>query len=283
MKKIFVVSILLFGLTNLFAQSNLQKIYDTEKAFEKAVAEKGLNQAFIDFSTTDGVCYFAGPPVNCIEYFKAQKPSPAALYWNPTYIDVSSNGALAYSIGNSVYKPAGKDDPNGYYGEYATVWQRQPDGNYKAVLDMGISHGEPNTETKWTSPADTGKELNEKKFSAADSSTAFFEMAGNQGLSKAYKEYLAEDVRLLRAGKLPIVGRQNALAEFKNDKSNFFATKRSIFIGAADMAYISNSYLRSTRAGKLVENGNFLQVWKLRGGRWQIVFDILLPDAPEKK
>lgn len=283
MKKILVLSILLFGLTNLHGQNNLQKIYDTEKAFEKSVAEKGLNQAFIDFSTTDGICYFSGPPVNCIDYFKAQKPSPAALYWNPTFIDVSSNGALAFSSGNSIYKPKGKDDPAAYYGEYATVWQRQPDGNYKAVLDLGISHGEPNAETKWASPADTGKELNEKKFSAADTSTAFFEMASKQGLSKAYKDYFADDVRLLRDGKMPIIGKQNALAEFKKDKSNFFATKRSVFIGAADMAYISNSYLRSTKGGKLVEEGNFLQIWKLRGGKWQIVFDVFVPKPPEQK
>ena len=218
MKNILLLSLLIFSFTNIFAQSNLQKIYDAEKAFEKAAAERGINQAFIDFSAPDGTCFFPGYPVNCLEFFKAQKPSPAALYWNPTFIDVSSNGALAHSTGNSIYKPKGKDDATAYYGEYATVWQRQPDGSYKAVLDLGISHPEQNTETKWTSPADTGKELNEKKFSAADTSTAFFEMSAKQGLVKAYKDYFAEDVRVLRDGKMPLIGKEAALAGFKNDK-----------------------------------------------------------------
>lgn len=283
MKKILLIALLIFSFTNVFAQTNAQKIYDTEKAFEKAVAERGINQAFIEFSAKDGVCFFPGYPVNCIEFFKEQKPSTAALFWNPTFIDVSSNGALAYSAGNSVYKANGKDDPNSFYGEYATVWMRQPDGGYKAVLDMGISHQQPNTETKWTTPADSGKELNEKKSSAADVSTAFFEMAGRQGLTKAYKSYLADDARLLREGKMPIIGKQAALEMFKKDKSNFFATKRSVFIGAADMAYISNSYLKATAGGKNAENGNFLQVWKLRNGKWQIVFDMQMPNPPEKK
>ncbi len=282
MKKILALSLIIIASLNICAQSNLQKIYDTEKAFEKTAAEKGMNQAFIEFSTVDGICFIPGYPVNCIEFFKARQPSPAALYWNPTFIDVSSNGALGFSTGNSVYKPKGKDDTAAYYGEYATVWQREPDGGYKAVLDLGISHEQPNTETKWTSPADTGKELNEKKYSAADTSTTFFEMTTKQGLSKAYKTYFADDVRILRDAKMPIVGKEAALAEFKNNKSIVNFAKRSVFVGAADMAYISNSYTTNDKSGKVIEKGNFLQIWKLRNNKWQIVFDVFLPAPPEK-
>lgn len=283
MKKILLLSIIVFSLTNIFAQSNLQKIYDTEKAFEKAVAEKGINQAFVEFSTTDGTCFFPGYPVNCIDYFKKQPASPAALLWNPTFIDVSSNGALAFSTGNSVYKPKGKTDTTAYYGEYATVWQRQPDGSYKAVIDLGISHEQPNAETNWTSPADTGKELNEKKISAADTSTAFFETAAKQGLMKAYKTFFADDVRILREGKMPFIGKQAALAEIKNNKGATNFAKRSVFVGAADMAYVTNTYFVTDKSGKTTEKGNFLQVWKMRGGRWQIVFDAFVPTPPEQK
>ncbi|HEY8560080.1 MAG TPA: nuclear transport factor 2 family protein [Pyrinomonadaceae bacterium] len=283
MKIILLLSLIVGASLNVFAQSSQQKIYDTEKAFEKAVAEKGMNRAFIDFSTADGLCFMPGYPVGCIEYFKARPASPAALFWNPTFIDVSSNGALAYSTGNSVYKPKGKDDAAAYYGEYATVWMRQPDGGYKAVLDIGISHEQPNAETNWTSPADSGKELNEKKFSAADSSTAFFEMSARRGLSKAYKTYFADDVRILRDGKLPIVGKPAALREFKNDKSIVNFAKRSVFVGAADMAYITNGYTVADRDGKITGKGNFLQIWKLRNNKWQIVFDVFLPAPPERK
>jgi ketosteroid isomerase-like protein len=283
MKKIIFLSLFVFAFTNIFAQNNLQKIYDTEKAFEKSAAENGVNQAFLEFSAPDGTCFFPGYPVNCVDYFKMQKPSPAALFWNPTFIDVSSNGALAYSTGNSVYKPQGKDDTNSFYGEYATVWQRQPDGGYKAVLDLGISHPQANPQTKWTSPADTGREMNEKKISAADTATAFFEMSAKQGLSKAYKTYFADDVRVLREGKMPIIGKQAALDEFKNNRSKVNFAKRSVFVGAADMAYITNFYNVTDRNAKIIEKGNFLQVWKLRGGKWQIVFDVFVPAPPETK
>jgi ketosteroid isomerase-like protein len=283
MKKILLLSLIIIASANIFAQTNLQKIYDIEKAFEKSAAEKGINQAFLEFSAPDGNCFFPGYPVNCIEYFKGRPASPAALYWNPTFIDVSSNGAMALSTGNSIYKPKGKDDTAAFYGEYATIWQRQPDGNYKAVLDLGISHEQPNAETKWTSPADTGKELNEKRFSAADTSTQFFEMATKQGLSKAYKTFFAEDVRMLRDGKMPFVGKQAALGEIKNYKGTTNFAKRSVFVGAADMAYITNTYSVTDKTGKTLEKGNFLQVWKLRNNKWQIMFDVFVPAPPEQK
>jgi ketosteroid isomerase-like protein len=283
MKKILLLSIIIFSFTNIFAQkSDLQKVYDTEKMFEKAAAEKGTNQAFIEFLAPDGIV-FVPNATNGREFWKNRPKSAAALFWNPTFVDVSSNGVLAYTTGNSIFKPKGKDDPNAFYGEYATVWQRQPGGNYLAAVDLGISHEQPNNETKWTSPIDSGKELNEKRFSAADASTAFFETAASQGLSKAYKAFLADDARLLREGKMPIVGKQNALNEYKNYKSNVNFAKRSFFVGSADMAYISNSYTVTDKNNKQIETGNFLQVWKLRGTKWQIVFDAFVPIPPEKK
>lgn len=282
MKKIAVLFLIIFGCATAFAQSDLQKIYDTEKAFERRAAEKGVRQAFIEFLAPDGIM-FRPNPVNGREMWKNRPETPAQLLWNPTFVDVSSNGALGYTTGNSIFRAKGKDDPDAFYGEYATIWQRQPDGTYLAALDLGISHEKPAAiETQWKSPADSGRELNEKKSSAADASTTFFETAAGQGLSKAYKTYLAEDARLLREGKMPILGKQAALAEFKNDKSKVFFAKRSIFIGAADMAYVSNSYTVSDKSGKQTEKGNFLQVWKLRGGRWQIVLDVFLP-VPEQK
>lgn len=278
MKNLLTLFLTVFVSANVFAQSNLQKVYDTEKAFEKAVAEKGVNQAFIEFSTSDGVCFFTGAPTNCREFWRTTPKSPAFISWNPTFIDVSSNGALAYSTGNSVYRPAGKDDKNAFYGEYATVWSRQPNGNYLAVLDLGISHEQANPETNWTSPTDSGKEQNAQRSSSADSSTTFFETARKVSLSKAYKNFLAEDARMLREGKMPIIGKKSVMNELKNFKSKVNFAKRSIFIEAADMAYITNSYAVIDKNNKQTEPGNFLQIWKLRGGKWQIVFDVFLPN-----
>ncbi|MET0753752.1 MAG: nuclear transport factor 2 family protein, partial [Pyrinomonadaceae bacterium] len=134
---------------------------------------------------------------------------------------------------------------------------------------------------EWKSPVDTGKELNEKNSSAGDSANAFFEAAKVQ-MYKAYKTYAANDIRVLREGKMPILGKDAFLSDLKKNKMSVVFAKRSVFFGAADLAYITNAYTL-TRADKTTEKGNFVQIWKLRDGKWQIVLDIFNPVPEEKK
>jgi hypothetical protein len=98
---------------------------------------------------------------------------------------------------------------------------------------------------------------------------------------KAYKNFFADDVRILRDGKMPLIGKQAALGEIKNNKGATNFAKRSVFVGAADMAYISNTYTVLDKSGKQIEKGSFLQVWKLRNNKWQIVFDVFVPAPAE--
>lgn len=277
-----VALVLVFAVCGL-SQNPAQAIYDAERAFEKSVAEKGINAGFLDFVTPDATCFAPGAPTNCVEFYKNAPPSKASLTWNATYIDVSSNGAMAYSTGNSVYRAGGKDDPNASFGEYATIWMRRPDGSYKVAFDIGLSHPEQNNETKWASPGDLGKEPNTARSSAADYANAFFEKASKSSLADAYKTYLATDSRLVREGKMPIVGREEALREAKKEKARLVFNTRSVFVQAADLAYVTNKYQLGDKNGFLVGNGYFLQVWKLREGRWQIVFDLWMPTPLVKK
>ena len=43
--------------STLLSQSPAQKIYETERAFEKAVAENGINAGFIEYLTSDGLIF----------------------------------------------------------------------------------------------------------------------------------------------------------------------------------------------------------------------------------
>jgi hypothetical protein len=151
------------------------------------------------------------------------------------------------------------------------------------VADIGISHEKaPVDGVEWKSPAEAKKDLNERGSSAGDSAVGFFEFANKNNLSKAYKTYAASDIRVLREGKMPILGKDNFLAELKKDKIKVAFAKRSVFFGAADLAYTTNTYAL-TRADKTIEKGNFMQIWKLRDGRWQIVLDVFNPLPEEKK
>jgi ketosteroid isomerase-like protein len=259
-------------------QNNAQQIFDTERAFEKMVAEKGIRDGFMEFMSPLGII-FRPDPVNARESWRSRPASPASLTWNPIKIEVSSNGALAYSIGNSVFKPKGKDDTTEFYGHYLSIWTRQPNGEYRAALDTGINHDKPaSLEPTWTAASTmTASESNPKKLFAGDSSIGFFRIAEDRNLAEAYKSRAAEDIYVFRDGKSPIVGRKAALAFFKDEKASIKFTKRRSFVEAGDLAYVYSTYAMIDKNGAEKEKGNFVQVWKLRDGRWVIAADVFIP------
>ena len=277
MRFVSVIFLTLFAAVNLISQSPEQKIYETERAFEKMVAENGMKAGFIEFMAPGGVM-FMPEPVNAREHWTAHPGTPAALTWNPVFIEVSSNGLLAYSIGNSIYRPKGKDDPTEYHGHYLSVWSRQPNGDYRAALDTGINHEKPvSIPTDWKTPAIAKPELNKEKLSAADSSTGFWGAIENAGPSKAYKSFLAEDAVLLREGRQPIFGKKAAIRYIEDQAVRINFPKRKAFIESADLAYVYNTYTLFEKDGKEMERGNFVQVWRLRRGKWLIAAEAWVP------
>jgi ketosteroid isomerase-like protein len=282
MRILAVLGLLICSSLAVSSQDNAQKIYDTERAFERLVAEKGINAGFVEYLSPLGVMFFP-EPANAREVYSKRPASPAALAWNPIKIEVSGNGALAYSIGNSIYRPNGKDDPNEIHGHYLSVWARQPNGEYRAALDTGINHPKPPTiEPDWKPGSASAPEANEKKTFAGDSSIGFYRMAEDRGFGRAYKSYGAEDMYLMRAGKLPIVGREKAADYIEDQGLAVRFLKRRSFIEAGDLAYVYSGYVLLTTKGVEQERGSYVQVWKLRGGRWVIAADVFIPIPPPK-
>lgn len=252
------------------------EVFNTEKAFEKSVGSNGINAGFIEYLAPLGVM-LVPDIVNGREFWRSRPPAPTALNWNPVWIDVSSNGTLAYSIGNSTRRPNGKDDANIGYGHYLSIWSKQGNGEYRALLDAGISHPKPETiPTEWRSPADSGTEKNERKISAADSSLTFFETVEKVGSVKAYKTFLTDDAILLRPGLEPFIGKKAAVGHLEKTKPRIRFAKRKGFVEAPDLAYVYNSYSLLDASGSEIEKGNFVQVWKFRKGKWWIAAELFV-------
>jgi hypothetical protein len=288
MRKIIVFLIFVLPGFGISAQTNginadLQKIVETERAFARYAAEKGTKASFLEFAADDGVM-FAPNAVNAKNYWNARGEWEGLLAWQPDFADVSSNGVLGYTAGPWEYRPKGKTGAPVAFGHFITLWQKQANGNYRWVLDTSVSHSKVQVEgVEWQFPFDAGAgDSSSKNSSAGDVATAFFEVAAQKGIGKAYKTFVADDVRLYRENKLPIVGKDNALSEIKKEKSSVVFAKRSTFFGSADLAYVTNTYTL-TKPDKTTEKGNFVQIWKLRGGKWQIVLDLFNPIPEAKK
>jgi ketosteroid isomerase-like protein len=279
MKLVFsAIVVILFSICAV-AQSDLEKLVSTERSFAKTALDKNTRDAFLEFMSSDAVVFVPDRTV-AKPFWTARPVTTSALVWAPNFGDISSNGILGYTTGNWEFRAKGKTDEPSGFGNFVTVWVRQPSGQYRWVVDIGVTHARPEKYTDEFARTSTTAFTASNIPSAADSANRFYEMASKQGLQKAYSIYADSDVRFFRENEFPAHGRSALIDRIKKDKGVYAFPKRSVFFESADIAYANNSYTFTPENGP-IENGNFLEIWKYSDGKWKIVLDIFKP-VPQK-
>ncbi len=118
-----------------------QLLFGLEARFAKDVAERG-GKAFADWFAEDGVTLGNGaaPVIGRVAIAKSANWDPKAyqLTWTPTEAVMGPSGDMGYTWGH--FEGHSKDangNPVTTSGRYMTIWRRQPDGQWKVVLDAG--------------------------------------------------------------------------------------------------------------------------------------------------
>jgi ketosteroid isomerase-like protein len=116
-------------------------LFDLEARFAKDVLEHG-GKAFADWFAEDGVALNNGkaPLVGRVAIIRSADWDPKIyeLTWTPTDAAMGPSGDIGYTWGH--FEGHSKDangNPVTTSGRYITIWRKQPDGNWKVVLDAG--------------------------------------------------------------------------------------------------------------------------------------------------
>ncbi|HEX6126613.1 MAG TPA: hypothetical protein VFZ23_14660 [Pyrinomonadaceae bacterium] len=282
-----VIALLLTALFSTVSVSqgnhDLSRLIATEAEFIQVAGDIGPKKAFLKFLAPDAVL-FQPQAVNGHEYWNRRvDKANELLVRKAIYADISANGLLGYTTGNWRLYDKGKSESSATYGQYATIWERSPEGGYRATLDISIEHDKlPFTETDRIIRVDAKRDLNKRGWSPADASMNFLRksMLGSVRLGGAYEEFAAKDVRLLLAREAPILGKKKVVREMNRYLAVEFPTKITAF-QSADLAYTWNP-CRFTNNEEGFENGNCLHIWKLRDKKWWIVLGVFAPIPNDK-
>ncbi|MDX1392932.1 MAG: nuclear transport factor 2 family protein [Gemmatimonadota bacterium] len=123
------------------------QLMEADRTFASEVAARGID-AWVEAFAEDGAMLRPGAEVRghgaIREAMAGAFSSPgSSLTWDPTHAEISSSGDLGYTIGRYVSTAPGPDGPTTSEGAYTTVWRRNPAGDWKVVLDLGVPDPPP--------------------------------------------------------------------------------------------------------------------------------------------
>lgn len=276
-KAFLFVAALFAAVTGIFGQAELQPLVDVQSSFDRSASENGMKSTFLAFLKDDAVVFEPGP-VNGKVYWEYRKADPATqLERTLTYSDIDANGLLGYTTGNWRTYQKGKSEGLAKFGQYVTIWERAPNGKFLASVDIAVSHEKlPFAETDTAIRQKQTRDTNVRGWSPADTLTSFLRLSmSRKRLGGAYERFAANDIRILRDGAPPIIGKKTAVRAMDEYVSVMFPRKYVLF-QSADMAYTWNPCNFDNTNEGMVE-GNCLHIWKLRKKKWYIVLGVFAP------
>jgi len=264
----------------------------TERAFSRMSEEKGIRESFTEFIAEDGILFRPGAVFG--KKWMRENPLPRSttrplLVWQPIFAGISRAGDLGYTTGPWQFKNDIKDAKFSAFGNFMTVWKKQPDGKWRFVVDLGISNPEPKTPALLTYGAPASgrftRDAAKGRSDLLNTDRDFSKASAKRGAVEAFLAYASSDVRAFRNQKQPFIGRKAAVAAWAPLSIEWTWTPQFADVSkSGDLGYSYGLYeMRDKATNSVAEIGNYLRVWKRVNGAWKLILDLTDPHPPEKK
>lgn len=108
---------------------------EADRQFSALSVSNGAAAAFAVYMADDALSLPAGaePVTGKQAIVESMTPLTGTLSWTPQQEAISRSGELGYTWGMYEYRST----KGVSFGKYVTVWRKQPDGSWKAVVDIG--------------------------------------------------------------------------------------------------------------------------------------------------
>lgn len=254
-----------------------QTVAEAEQEFAAVAREVGVRDAFLTFLAPQAVVFM--PRASNGRAVYADAPTEAVLHWAPAFAETAASDDLGYTTGPYTLLATGSGPVIGH-GWYLSVWKRNEEGVWQAVLDIG-------TETAVMPPAPNGVDVPSRPATppsdAASRRTALLQLddlvaaaAQRRGPRRALGPMLDATARLNNAGTVVAGGVRIARA-LGDDPVSFHRLGDGIS-AAGDLAYTYGEYTLGSLPSMDAPSGNWVRIWRVGAdGQWVVVHMLNAP------
>jgi ketosteroid isomerase-like protein len=278
----------------------LEGMIASERAFARLAQDRNIREAFITYLLDDAITFSPAPEKGRASWQKRKEPParepgklpPVSLLWAPVSGDASIAGDMGYSTGPFVVRDNSGKRPEDH-GLFFSVWKKQPDGQWRVALDIGVPtperayaldaefHRAPSAARP---PARGGGGGAREELTRMEAEASAMSAAGKT--TEAFRVYFAEASRLHRHGRMPLTTRDTIVAYAEENVARHVTLPEFADVASSgDLGYTYGS-CEITAKGQpgQPERGHYARVWQTQtDGGWKIVADIALPPKPAEK
>lgn len=278
MKRIARIILLLFA-TSAYGQSSaLRELVDAEKAFIEMARTVNRRDAFLFFLGDSAVTQGPDGPVRGKARIASQPVSEDWLDWAIRYSEVSASGDFGFNTGPWNYRPKKTDERPSSFGEFNSVWKKQPDGTWKNVLDIGISHGPAESTPVWTTAHPGTQPCTRERSTKVMSAENEFLAQLTKKRNETYRSFVSPEAHLMISGHHPFKG-TGQLSAFltSSPEVSGHSLMGSETSSSGDLGYVyGTAIVRLTPGGNTeTRKATYVRIWKLEECQWRIILDVL--------
>jgi len=279
------VAVILFASVTMAADRmpELERVVASERAFAARAQQVNARQAFVEFFAPDAVLF---SPVAAAAFPRLREGPdwPLNIQWRPVAAAISGAGDMGYTAGPAEYRRAPSEPPIGY-GHYTSVWQKQADGQYRVRIDVGIDHPAPQVPVAdWSvpvQPPQVAPALPSRQRDVARAALRELDARTGAASSGAQAAALADDIRLHRGGRMPVIGRAAAQADLEAHGESLSWTPEAVEVaesGDFGYAYGRGRWTAQATSGEIA----YLNIWQRRAGEWRLIVHVsrTIPGPP---
>lgn len=258
------LALLLCSAVGVSAQSPLS-VVQAEKAFAAYAITHNTKSAFLQFADSAAVVFDKGKAINALECWQHVPDGKGKLLWHPAFFAMAASQDIGFTTGPYEFRKT-MDDTAIASGQYTTVWKKQPGGEWKFLVDIGIDYSisqynkQAITEAPpLTSAKDTGVWKIEQQFIQQ------YTLAG----STAYSQVTIPASWFNMNQLSPVRGTQQIMKAISNNDLIQYMPVAGGMSAAKDLAYIYGT----TLSGGKTEN--YLRIWGYTDKGWIILVQVV--------
>lgn len=253
------------------------EIEKAERAFAADGVALGVRDAFLKHMADDAIVFRPGPVSAKALYEKRPSSTKPRLEWWPRKVVIARSGDLGLSVG-----PWAIDGKRGGY--YATIWRKQPDGQWKWIYDGGAEAPAakapgPETPAVQGPTATVGSKSSAEALAGARTAEKALAKTAADDAPRAYRAALSSDAWLTGPADTQDLTPDDLAARITLRPARMTLAMDGGGASAAGDLVWTYGTARWIVGSDTQVNTHYMHVWQRRAEGWRLIFETLNTDT----